>query len=82
VVQLDMQSRAAVAGWDGRPSTHAELIDRWRIKVAPTVLFFGADGKELAERLEGLGSGDFYEHFLQQRLVQARAALLASAAGR
>jgi hypothetical protein len=37
------------------------------------VLFFGAKGKEVAERLEGGYIPDFYGAYLEQRLQVARA---------
>jgi thioredoxin-related protein len=57
--------------------THAELVRAWKIKVAPTVLFFGPRGKEVAERLRGGYIEDFYGAYLAQRLQQARAVIKA-----
>jgi thioredoxin-related protein len=41
------------------------------VRMAPTVLFMGPDG-EVAERLVGYGSPDFYGAYLEQRMTQAR----------
>ena len=57
-----------------RTTTHAELVRAWKVTIAPTVLFLGAGGREVAERLEG-GSPDFYSGYLDQRLEQARRAI-------
>ena len=51
-----------------------ELGRLHRVRLAPTVLFLGPDG-EVAERLVGYGSPDFFGAYLEQRLAQARAAL-------
>ena len=77
VFQIDWRSAAPVRDFDRRAVTHAQLVRAWKIKVAPTVLFFGPGGKEVAERLEGGYIEDFYGAYLTQRLQQARAAIKA-----
>lgn len=74
VVQVDWSSKQATRTVAGEPTTHAELVRAWKIKLAPTVLFLGPGGSEVAERLEG-GSPDFYSGYLDQRLEQARRAI-------
>ena len=44
------------------------------MKTAPTVLFLGPGGQEVADRLVG-GSPDFYSAYLDGRLERARQAL-------
>lgn len=51
-----------------------ELGRLHQVRLAPTVLFLGPGG-EVAERLVGYGSPDFFGAYLEQRLAQARAAL-------
>lgn len=77
VFQIDWRSAAAVRDFGGSAVTHAQLVRAWKIKVAPTVLFFGPGGKEVAERLDGGYIEDFYGAYLTQRLQQARAAIKA-----
>lgn len=77
VVQIDMRSAAPVRDFKRASVTHDQLVRAWKVKVAPTVLFFGPGGKELADRLEGGYIADFYGAYLDQRLQQARAALKA-----
>ena len=72
VVQVDMQSRQRVKNFDGAFVTHEQLIEGWGIKIAPTLVFFGASGKEIVPRLEGIASTDFYGAYLDERLAQAR----------
>jgi hypothetical protein len=71
VVQLDMGQQDVVAGFDGRPTTHDAVLKGWRIRVAPTVLFFGREGREVAQRLVGASIPDFYGAYLQQRIDTA-----------
>ena len=75
IVQVDMRSALAVRDFDGRMVTHDALVQRWRIPIAPTLLFFGPGGREVAERMEGAYQPDFYGPYLEGRLEQGRAAL-------
>lgn len=70
-------ARASDAGTPSAPSLRAdnprELGRLHRVRLAPTVLFLGPDG-EVAERLVGYGSPDFFGAYLDQRIAQARTA--------
>ncbi len=73
VFQIDMRSPSAVRDFGGATVTHDQLVQAWRITIAPTVLFFGPRGKELVARMEGGYIPDFYGAYLDQRIEQARA---------
>ena len=75
VVQVDMGSTLPLLDGGGQPLTHAEQVQRWGVKVAPSLLFFGRQGKEVAERLVGALLPDFYGAYLSQRLETARQSL-------
>jgi thioredoxin-related protein len=75
VVQIDMRTAAQVRDFKQMVVTHDDLARAWAIKVAPTVLFFGPGGKEVAERLVGGYIPDFYGAYLDQRMLTARAAV-------
>lgn len=77
VVQIDMRSAVQVLDFKRMATTHDQLVRSWDVKVAPSVLFFGPGGQEVAERLQGGYIEDFYGAYLEQRLQQARAALKA-----
>ena len=72
VVQLDMGDGRAVRDFDGKPTTHAAWLRARGIEVAPTLLFFGRGGREVASRLVGASIPDFYGAYLDERLAQAR----------
>lgn len=75
-VQLDVQDRAStLQDFDGGTVTPAALVERWKAGFTPTLLFFGPDGRERAERLVGVSSTDFYGHYLDQQLEAARQGL-------
>lgn len=75
VVQIDMRNRQAIKDMKGITMTQDDLIRSWGIKVAPTLLFFGRGGVEVAERMIGGYIPDFYGAYLDERLRVARASL-------
>jgi len=78
VVQVDMRGAGAVQDFKGAGLTHDALVHAWGVTVAPTVLFFGRSGAEVAPRLEGIGSPDYYGAVLDDRLAQAQKAIKSS----
>ena len=74
VVQIDMHGTRRTVSTGGQAITHDAQVRAWGVKVAPTVLFLGAQGQEVADRLVG-GANDFYAAYLDRRLEQARKAL-------
>ena len=75
IVQIDMGSVQSVLDFQGQATTHGQLSKQWKITVAPTLLFFGPKGKEVAERMEGGYLPDFYGPYLDDRLAKGRLAL-------
>jgi thioredoxin-related protein len=71
VVQVNIGHDTAIEDALGKQTTHALLIRNWSIKVAPTVLFLGKDGLEIAPRLVSGTTSDFYGAYLQERIDQA-----------
>lgn len=74
VVEYDLTDRRPFAGPAARspaPASPAALAASLDVRLAPTVAFIGPDGKEIAERLVGYSSPDFYGAYLEQRIAQA-----------
>jgi thioredoxin-related protein len=71
VVQVNMGHTTAIADAMGKRTTQAALISSWQIKAAPTILFLGKDGQEIAPRLVGGSTSDFYGAYLQERIDRA-----------
>ena len=78
VVQLNMRSAQAITDIDGSAHTQEGLIRKWGIQLAPTVLFLGPQGKEVAPRLKGAYLADFYGAYLDEQLTLARQAIAAA----
>jgi hypothetical protein len=74
--QLNINDKTTpLVGFDGKATTAAAQVAAWKAGFTPTVLFLGPRGQEIAERLVGLGSNDFYGAYLDERLATARKAL-------
>ena len=71
VLQVEMRSRAELIGPRGETTRGADLARQWKVTMAPTVLFLGPGGAELAPRLTGY-SEDFYGGYLDDALAGAR----------
>lgn len=72
IVQVDWRSDRALRDFAGVQATHDQMIRRWGVAVAPTLLFFGPGGREVAERMAGSYLPDFYGAYLDARLEAAR----------
>ncbi|MEQ1534513.1 MAG: hypothetical protein ABL923_01430 [Burkholderiaceae bacterium] len=75
VVQINFRRLASVADARGIVMTQDQLVRAWGIKVAPTVLFLGKDGREIAPRLTGGSTSDFYGTYLDERIHIAQATI-------
>ena len=74
--QFDVtDSKNAVGDFQGQASSGAKLAKRFAATFTPTVLFFSGQGTELADRLVGVASADFYGGYLDDAITRARAAL-------
>ncbi|MBC7381010.1 MAG: thioredoxin fold domain-containing protein [Burkholderiaceae bacterium] len=74
--QIDVTDRRhTVFDFQGRASSGAVLAAQFAATFTPTVLFFSAQGTELADRLVGVASADFYGGYLDDAISRARAAL-------
>ncbi|OYU30983.1 MAG: hypothetical protein CFE39_10815 [Comamonadaceae bacterium PBBC2] len=77
VVQVDMRSPLQVVDFGGQLMSHQAWIKKRKVTTAPTVLFLGAGGNEVATRLVG-ASPDFYGAYLEDRLRTAAATITRS----
>lgn len=75
IVQVDFRNDRVLTDFLGQKRSHDEMTRLWRVTVAPTLIFFGPGGREVADRMEGAYLPDFYRSYLEQRLDQARAKL-------
>lgn len=75
MVQVSFRHLASVTDARGNVMTQEQLVRAWAVKVAPTVLFLGKDGREVAPRLVGGATSDFYGAYLDERIRVAQTAI-------
>jgi hypothetical protein len=73
--EIDIASRTPVRDFDGTPIEPAELARRYGAFVTPTLLFLDPTGEELASKLVGVSTLDFYWSYLDEAIDTAVAAL-------
>ena len=76
VVQVDMRDHRGLVDFDGTSLMQEGWVRKQGVKLAPTVLFFGAQGREVAARLKGAYLPDFYGAYLDEQLAVARRAVV------
>ena len=59
-------------GFDGSAINAEQLAEKYRVFVTPTLLFVDAQGRELAERIVGVTTLDFYGGYLDIALEEAQ----------
>jgi hypothetical protein len=70
--KLMIDDGATLRDFDNRPTDAASIAGRYKVWVTPTVLFVDRRGEEIAERLVGVSSLDFYGGYLDAALDQSR----------
>ncbi len=78
VAEVEIGNAQTMIDWHGARTTQAELARAHGARFAPTVMFFGATGRELAPAIVGL-SRDFFGAYLDARIAQARTAARSAA---
>lgn len=68
--KLDLDG-AGLRDFEGLHVDGWSFADRYRAQLTPTVLFLDADGNELAERMVGINSVDFYPAYLDRAIDAA-----------
>jgi thioredoxin-related protein len=57
--------------FDGRKKPGAEIADRYRVWVTPTLLYLGPDGKELTPRMLGIQTVEMYGYYVDEAIEAA-----------
>lgn len=73
--RLDIVSELPIRDFDGKSITPSDLARRYGAHVTPTLLFLDSDGRELAPKMVGLGTLDFYWAYLDEAINSALAKL-------
>lgn len=79
VLEIDMANDVLqVRDFQQSQTTQKALAMQWGVKRAPTLLFLNSAGAEVAQRLVGVSSQDYYGVYLDQRIETARQSILST----
>jgi len=71
VRKLTIDKAATLRDFDGHRVSAAQLAERYRISLTPTLIFVDRRGHELTERMVGVTTMEFYAGYLDQALDSA-----------
>lgn len=66
--QLEIDGLYPVNDFSGQSTSHARVAERYKVILTPTLLFLDADGKEVAPRILGINSLDFFGAYVDEAL--------------
>ena len=75
--EADLRSHHSIREAPDKTVTQAQWVQRYSVRVAPTVLLIGPSGELLAEPLVGASIPDFYGAYLTERIETAKRKLAA-----
>ena len=81
ICKLDLDSYQRVRDFQGRETTGRDLAGRYGVRLAPTVLLLDPQGEELAPRLVGLTTPDFYGGYLDAAIDESVSKLRGDSSG-
>lgn len=73
--ELHMDRATPLVDFSGRRTTSADFSASVKARFAPTVMFHGPGGAQIAESIVGFRLADFYGAYLDQAIEQSRAQL-------
>lgn len=75
---IEIDSSQDLVDLDGKPISSEAFADRYGIYLTPTLTFLDGEGKELASRMVGLTTVDFYGGYLDTAIDDSRRRLQAN----
>jgi thioredoxin-related protein len=76
VREVHMDRATPLLDFAGRRTTSADFSKTMQARFAPTVMFHGPDGAQLAESIVGFRLADFYAAYLERAIEESRTKLL------
>ena len=70
--QIDLDTDAPLVDFSGRQTSHRDFARSHDVKMAPTLLFFAADGRQLAAAIVGYRLPEFYGTLIEDAIEDSR----------
>ena len=61
--KIDWHGSENILDFNGESIKPSRFLEQYQIRITPTLLFFGANGKEIHKRLLGYRGGEFYWYY-------------------
>jgi len=74
--KVDWRSPAIVVGFSGQRISLHNLAEHYAVKVTPTLVFVDPIGREVAPRILGFQSAEFFWFYLDRRIEQSQLVML------
>lgn len=68
---VDIANTHTLLDFQGKPSSPSAFANQYHADITPTLVFLDKTGQEIAERLVGYNSPDFYGAYLESSIQQA-----------
>lgn len=68
---LEFDGDHEITDFDGQTIEASEFSERYKVRLTPTLLFLNAEGKEIAKRILGYNTPEFYGAYLDRAIDQA-----------
>lgn len=72
---IELDGGYDITDFDGQTIAASALIQRYKVRLTPTLLFLNADGKEVAKRMLGYNTPEWYGAYLDRAIAKAVTAM-------
>ena len=73
VRRIEIDADGSILDRDGKEESNRHFADRMGVHLVPVVAFFGPDGKEIGDPINGVTVQDFYPYYFHQGIELAEA---------
>ncbi|WP_298219934.1 thioredoxin family protein [Halothiobacillus sp.] len=73
VRRIEIDADSSILDRNGQNESNRHFADRMGVHLVPVVAFFGPDGKEIGDPINGVTVQDFYPYYFQQGIELAEA---------
>jgi thioredoxin-related protein len=70
--QIDLDTDAPLVDFSGRQTSHRDFASSHNVKMAPTLLFFADDGRQLVAGIVGYRLAEFYGTLIEDAIEDSR----------
>ena len=69
--KLNWRAKGLVVDFDGIKRPPSKILERYHIKITPTLLFLDSNGKQVNQKLLGYRGGEFYWYYFDVAIDKA-----------